>query len=141
MRVVALLLALVATSCSQPPLTVETGYFTRKDLASSHVGTPDPTKQQEVFGQRIYIAWNLSKQEYAQGQTTLHIQARLKKGGILTQDVPLDAASGRYIFPIVGDNYSKKGGLLSYKVELLSNGKPLATSSHKFWVEEIHFSE
>lgn len=141
MRIALLLLTLLVTSCKQPTLAVETGYFTRKDLASSHVGTPDPNKQSPIFGQRLYISWNVTPEEFASGQLVLQIKARLKKEGMLDKKVPLDSPTGTYIFPIVGDDYTKGGGLLSYKVTLMSGDKELAKSRHKFWVEELHFSE
>lgn len=141
MRVALLLLALFVTSCNRPTLSVETGYFTRKDLASSHVGTPDPNKQNPIFGQRLYISWNVTPEEFANAPLKLHIKARLKKEGMLEKTVLLESAKGSYTFPIVGDDYTKGKGLLSYKVQLISGDKELAESRHKFWVEELQFSE
>lgn len=138
---VFLFLALLSTSCKRPTLAVESGYFTRKDLASYQVGTPDPNKLNPIFGQRLYITWNVTPQEFAQGPLELHIMANLKKEGTLDKKVPLDRASGSYTFSIAGDDYTKKGGLLSYKVTLLSDNKEIALSRHKFWVEELKFSE
>lgn len=137
MRIAPLLLLLL-TSCSKPTLTVEPGYFTRKDLASSYVGTPDPNKQKPIFGQRLYITWNHPEADLP---LELHIQVRLKKKGFLDKKVPLSTSSGEYIFPIVGNDFTEEGGLLSYKVEILSHDKVIDSSRHKFWVEDIHFSE
>ncbi len=141
MRIGLLLLTLLIASCGRPTLSVQSGTFTRRDLASSHVGTPDPDKQKPVFGQRLYISWNVKPQEFTSGPLELQIDVRLKKGGTLSKTVLLDKASGKYIFPIVADDYTKRGGILSYKVVLLSDGKKLSQSRHKFWVEEIQFSE
>lgn len=138
MRLIALFLLILASSCKRPTLSVEPGYFTRKDLASSYVGTPDPNKQKPIFGQRLYISWDRPQEEMP---LSLHIQVRLKKKGFLDKIVPLDTSSGSYTFPIVGPDYTSGGGLLSYKVELLSKDSVVATSKHKFWVEDIHFSE
>jgi len=140
-RIIALFLLLLASSCNRPTLSVDTGYFTRKDLASYHVGTPDPNKQSPIFGQRLYVSWNVTNEEFTKAPLTLHLQVHLKKGGLLDKVVALDTPEGSYIFPIVGDDYTGKGGLLSYKVDLLSGDTALATSRHKFWVEEIKFSE
>lgn len=137
MRIALLLTALIFCSCSHSKLSVETTFFGRKDLASTIVGTPDPSKQLPIFGQRLNISWNAP----GDPSLSLQIEVRLKKGDKLTKTVPLETSSGTYIFPIVGENYTQKGGILSYKVALLSNGAPLAESKHKFWVEDIHFSE
>ncbi len=132
---------LFVTSCKSNTLSVETSYFTRKDLASSVVGTPDPTKQEAVFGQRLYISWNVAPPKFNEGPLELAIQVRLKKGALLEKTVSLTEPSGKFIFPITGNDYSKKGGLLSYQVKLFSSGKELASSKHKFWVDPIQFSE
>lgn len=71
----------------------------------------------------------------------LHIQVLLKKGKRLEETIPLEKAKGSYIFKIVGDDFKEQKGLLSYKVELTQNGKILAKSRHKFWVDPIKFSE
>ncbi len=141
MRLALLILGLLATSCSRSTLDVNTGYFTRSDLASVKIGTPDPTKQEAIFGQRVYISWNATKKEMESGPLALHIQVLLKKGKRLDEKVPLDKPSGTYIFPIVGTNYTQEGGLLSYQVTLLAGTKTVAESHHKFWVKQIEFSE
>ncbi len=133
---------MLTSSCTRSTLSVETGYFTRKDLASYHVGTPDPNKQSPIFGQRLYIHWNVSDQEL-QGESplTLHLQVHLKKDGLIKKVVKVDKPKGEYVLPIVGEDYTVRGGLLSYNVALFSGDKELATSKHKFWVDEIKFSE
>lgn len=138
---VALLLLLLTVSCKQRELSVDTTYFTRKDLASVVVDTPDPDKEKPIFGQRLYINWEVTKQQFAMGPLELHIQLMLKKGSMMEDRIPLNEASGTYIFPIVSSDYTKEGGLLSYKITLLSNGKELAVTRHKFWVDQIEFSE
>ncbi len=141
MRCIAFFLLLLSCSCNRPTLSVETGYFTRKDLASYHVGTPDPNKQSPIFGQRLYIHWDVPNDEFEKGPLTLHLQIHLKKDGLLKKAIDITEAKGSYVFPIVGEDYTTKGGLLSYKVGLFSGDKELLSSKHKFWVEEINFSE
>ncbi len=142
MRLVLFFLLLLATSsCKRSPLEVEAAYFTRKDLASVHVGTPDPNKLLPIFGQRLYIKWDTQEISQAKPPLELFIRVMLKKGKMLEEKIPLKESSGSYLFPIVGANFSDEGGLLSYKIELLSQGKVIATSRHKFWVEPIKFSD
>ncbi len=141
MRVILLLLALSVSSCKSPTLSVDTGYFTRSDLASVKIGTPDPHKQEPIFGQRLYISWNATKEQMALGPLQLHIKVLLKKGKMLDEKVPLHTAAGTYIFPITGTNYTEEGGLLSYEIALLANDTQLSVSRHKFWVDQINIRD
>lgn len=125
---------LFLTSCSSRPLTVQTEYWRQKDLASYIVDTPDPQKQEPVFGQRIRISWHAPQND----ALSLNVTIRLKNGDELQETYPLKKPSGELIVPVVGDNYSNKGGILSYRVLLQSGTEVIAESRHRFWVERIN---
>lgn len=126
-------------SCTREPLDVSTQYWGRKDLASVIIDTPDPAKNHPLFGQRILISWSISKKEFEEGALSLHIKVNLKNNERIDQIVPLNERSGSYQFKIYGNDFVKKGGLLSYLIELQSDGKVIATKQHKLWVEPITF--
>ncbi len=128
-------------SCSHPYLSVRSDYFSRKDLASYHLDTPDPRKNQAIYGQRIYISWYLPSKEFSEGTTFLEIQVPLKNGKILSEKKPLERRFGRYNYPIQGDVYTESGGLLSYLVQITNDGKVIAESRHKFYREPIKSQE
>jgi hypothetical protein len=125
------------TSCSRKPLDVSTQYWSRKDLASVIIDTPDPAKNHPKFGQKILISWSVSKKILSQGPLELDLKVNLKNNERIYRKVLLKKRSGTYQFEIYGDDFTKKGGLLSYFVELQSNGKPINTKRHKLWVEPI----
>lgn len=137
----ALFALLLCTACKSHTLSVQTEYFGRNDLASVIVDTPDPHKQEPIFGQRLYISWKLTKEQFAEKPVVLLCQVKLKKGQLLEKTVPINSLTGTYIFPIVGEDYTKHGGLLSYQIKLLGQDNVLATSRHKFWVEQIKISD
>lgn len=132
-----LLILLCTTSCKSPTLSVHAEYYSRQDLASYIIDTPDPKKQQSIFGQHLFITWNA----FHKAPLELKVNVLLKNGDRLEKTIPITKTSGNYSFPIVGKDYIEKGGLLSYKVELLSNGTVVETSRHKFWVEPIHIRD
>jgi hypothetical protein len=140
MRLIILAL-LLCTACKSSTLSVHTEYFTRNDLASVIVDTPDPNKQEAIFGQRLYISWSLSKEQFAQKPVELACQIMLKKGQMIEKKIPVTQAFGTYVFPIVGQDFTKNGGLLSYQIKLVAADKVLATCRHKFWVEQIKISD
>lgn len=139
MRVIFLLL-FFCSACSNAPLSVQTEYFSRNDLASVIVDTPDPGKQQHIFGQRLYISWSVTEEQFEQ-PLELDCHIKLKNGQVLEQKIRLKLPVGTYIFPIIGENYTTNGGLLSYQIKLKANGKVLATTQHKFWVKKIDIEE
>lgn len=135
LRYLSLLLFL--TSCSHPSLTVQSDYWTPRDLASMHVDTPDPRKSSSDFGQRLNISWYIPKKTFKEGPCELVCHVRLKNQELKVETVPLHTACGSYSLQIVGDDFFKKGGLLSYLIELKASGHTIASSQHKFWAEPI----
>ena len=135
------LLIFSLVSCSTSPhLEVTNQYWSRKDLASFIVNTPDPSKNDPIFGQRLIMSWSVSKKTFDSGPLELLIKVKLKNNEQIDQIIPLKETSGSYYFPIYGDDFTKKGGLLSYFVELKSNGETIGVCRHKLWVEPIIFS-
>lgn len=124
-------------SCSHPYLSVRSDYFSRKDLASYHLDTPDPRKNQALYGQRIYTHWYLPSSAFSEDKTFLEIRVHLKNGQELIEKKLLKNRIGRYTYPIQGDVYTESGGLLSYLVQIIADGKVVAESRHKFYRESI----
>lgn len=124
-------------SCSHPYLSVRSDYFSRKDLASYHLDTPDPRKNQAIYGQRIYTSWYLPNDLFSEEKTFLEIRVHLKNGQDLFEKKPLKRRIGRYTYPIQGEVYTESGGLLSYLVQITTDGKVVAESRHKFYRESI----
>jgi hypothetical protein len=136
MRIILLIL-LICSGCKKAPLTVQTEYWGRHDLASYVIDTPDPKKNSQEFGQRLRIEWSIPKEQFVKAPYTLDLTVRLKNGQEYKESNPLEHASGEFIYPIFGVDFYQKGGLLSYEVLIQSEGKVIAERHHKFWVEKI----
>ncbi len=135
--IIFFILILFCGSCAKADLTVRSEYYSRSSLASTYVDTPDPNKESTAFGQRLAISWSVLPPIFEQGPLVLELVVRLKNGEEKTAKITLKRHEGRIFYPIVGTDFTKKGGLQSYFVKLISNGKVLAKSKHKFWVENI----
>jgi hypothetical protein len=137
MKYLCFVLAFLAISCSHPSLHIRSEYFSKKDLASFAVDTPDPLKDTNYFGQRLTISWNVPSALLKTAPVEVRLIVRLANGEERTCHIPIEKSFGFTLYPIVGDDYTKKGGLQSYYAELKADGKPIAKSRHKFWVEKI----
>lgn len=138
LSVVALVLC---TGCSKADLSVRSEYYNREHLASSVMDTPDPRKESSAFGQRLIINWSVPNEIFKQGPLELVLKVRLQDGEEKDTKILLKKSFGQTFYPIFGNDFTKKGGLQSYYAELLSNGKKLAKSRHKLWVEKINITQ
>ena len=139
--VLAVLSCLLLCSCGRQQLYVRSEYFTKKDLASVVIDTPDPRKDMPYFGQRIAVEWNLPATVIRNNDCELKIYYRLLDGTERTKELKLEQRLGKYELLITGDDYTVSGGLLSYLVTITQNGHIIAESRHKFWVNPIIISE
>ena len=133
----SLLLTFFLVSCSRAQLKVDCEYYDKQRLASSIVDSPDPRKNGSDYGQRLILNWHVTDSAFAEGPLELVLRVRLKDGEEKTSKILLKKRQGRTFYPIFGNDYTKRGGLQSYLAELKLNGKVIATSRHKLWVEKI----
>ena len=131
-------LALHLTSCSSANLYVRSEYYSRQNLASYAVDTPDPRKDSSDFGQRLVIGWSMTESVFQSAPSELVLRVKLKNGEEKVSKIVLTKRQGRTFYPIFGNDYTKKGGLQSYLVQLESGGKVLTSSKHKLWVQKIN---
>ena len=125
-------------SCRSADLSVRSEYYSREHLASVKMDTPDPKKESSAFGQRLIINWTVSESTFKEAPLELLLLVKLKNGEEKTTKIKLTRRQGQTFYPIFGNDYAKKGGLQSYRVELQSGGKTLTRSRHKLWVEKIN---
>ncbi len=140
MKQLFLILALsffLFTGCTSAHLYVRSESYSRQDLASYKMDTPDQRKSSNDFGQRLVINWQVSESTFANGPLELVLNVRLKNGEEKESKMALKTRQGRIFYPIFGNDYTKKGGLQSYLVELKSAGTTLTSRRHKLWVQKI----
>ncbi len=123
--------------CSKPTLSVRMYPFDRNDLASCIVDTPDPLKEEPIFGQRLSITWYVPERQFIANATTLQIHVRFENDTEIVENIPLQSRWGSYLWSVVGNEFINRKGILSYHIALLSQEKVIAQSKHKFWVESI----
>lgn len=131
-------LLLLLTSCLKP-LSVQTQYVGRNNLASFQVGTPDPKLDHPDKGQRLLIEWSLPK-IYADADLEMVIRVRFKTRKEETETLKLKQLAGHYYHSVINERYLETGGISTYQIEILANGQRIECWHHPLWVELIQFS-
>lgn len=141
----ALLLAfasILLTSCSQRYINAHTVFLNRSQLASYHVETPDPNLNHPLMGQRLLVNWNVPLW-LIQSYPDLHLEITIRFGDRteIVKKVRVSRTSGYYLYEILDENYFDKEGILTYKIDLISNGEIIEKWRHQLWAEIITVGE
>lgn len=120
-------------------LTVRTDYLSIQNLASYHVGTPDPALNNPPIGQRLIIEWKVPKIYLDYDDLHLVATMRFRNREEFIQKIALLKKSGTHVHCMVNEEYFEKGGILTYKVELFGGGLLLEEWRHQLWVDLIVF--
>jgi hypothetical protein len=130
---------LLAGCCKAPSLALHSNYITMESRASFHARTPDPAWQCPTLGQRIYVQWNLSPDEFTpplELVLSMHYGDRTEG----TESISLLKAQGWYIYELINDEYFAKMGIVAYKAELWREGQVIKTWRHLLWEDKIPVS-
>lgn len=151
-KTLALFLLVLLTSCSLGPLSAVWGgsgvahlsilseVVNQKILASVHVNSPDDHMHAlNPHGQRLYVSWRLPK-KYLTSELKGILKVQFKVPEQVEIPFEIKKSSGTFIYQIINDDYFQKEGILSYKVELFSNGQEIDYFEHKMWAELISFN-
>ena len=119
---------------------MQTEYLSHENLASFHVGTPDPRLRNPPLGQRLIINWSLPKWD---GLTPyeLSLKIRFKNGTFTNEQIPLDRASGTYVFSLLNQEYFNRGGFKTYIATISSDGEVIEEWRHQLWANLIEIQE
>lgn len=134
-------LILLLTACSPtPPLSVFTEYLSVEALPSYRIGTPDPRLYCPEYGEKLHISWNIPEECSAE---MLHLNLFLRFGNGEDQmlDFSLAAHKGTLIVPLLNDEYWKKEGIFTFKIELFLNEKLYSEWRHQLWADRIIFNQ
>jgi hypothetical protein len=126
------------TSCVRP-ISVQTQYLGRENLASFHITTPDPNLEKPDIGQRLVIEWSLPSYCMTYSDLIMEIRVRLKNREEQKIELTLNKPSGIYLYSIVNEAYKESGGIVTYKVDILGDGQVIESWKHPLWVELILF--
>lgn len=134
---ILLIFALSLSSCSYNPISAQTDYLSRQGLASYHVGTPDPSLNYPVLGQRLIIKWVLKENYLKYSDLHAEITVRFQDNTEKVFNLPIKTQLGTHIYIIEADEFCKTNGIASYKVDLIGNGYVLYKWRHQLWVDKI----
>jgi len=141
MRVMFLVIVIaLLVSCNRETLVLQSQYIYPDHLASVHAGTPDPRKENPDIGQRLIIRWAFTREvfrELKDGELTLVVSARFGVGDDDVKEYPIEKNRGLVIYSLLNDQYFQKGGIVTYKAEILHNGEVVEWWHHQVWTEII----
>ena len=133
----AILLFLVLTACTQQKLFVHMDYLSHENLASFHVGTPDPMLNNPPVGQRLIVSWAVPPSYLDFEDLHMEITLRLRNRQQMVKNVEVERRLGTYVLSLLNEDYFQTGGILTYKVILVGNGEVLDEFVHQLWTELI----
>lgn len=136
-----LLLTILLVSCSNSYLSVHTDYLSHENLASYHVGTPDPRLNNPPIGQRLIVVWSVPKLCLYREDLHLEITIRFRNREEITENYPINAMHGTYVYDLLNEEYFKKRGMLSYKIDLICDGTILEEWRHQIWADRIEVGD
>lgn len=137
MRAAFLLLLVLFSGCSKRHLGLETRYHLLYDLPSVQVGAPDPEQQCPPIGQSLYVHWRLKNLYSLYKNWSIHLYIRFGFCPDESLDIPLQSSKGSYTYSLLGKEYDNKGGIITYRAELIGDGQCLEVVTHPLWCERI----
>lgn len=131
--------SLTLGSCTLHRLDVQTQYLTPDYLASNHIGTPDPRRNEPLIGQRLLVQWSLSEKELCDQELLLYLVVRFRDRQEEKVWIPVASKRGTYLFNVDADRYIETKGILTYYAQIQSSADVIAHWRHPLWVELIQF--
>lgn len=134
-------MVLLLTGCSHraPLLRCRSDYLDPNYLASEWAETPDPLRFC-FYGQQIVVFWNLPHSCLG-APVELQVQIRDGAREIETLLIPINQSKGSWVYRLVNDAYWQRGGILSFKAELIQNGELLGEWKHSLWSDIIEINQ
>jgi len=135
------LLFLITAGCQKYYLTICQERVDRDNLASTHVGSPDPVQKNPPEGQELIIEWQIPEDILRQ-KPSIHLEMIYKDYSEEKKSYPISHKSGYVVYALLGQEYKKTKGLLAYKAEIVTeDGQIFRTWQHQMWVNIIRLEE
>jgi hypothetical protein len=119
-------------------LDVQTQYLSHENLASFHVGTPDPHIDNPTIGQRLLVQWSLPSSMEGR-KLYLHLLIRLRDHQQQEINFPINRKRGFYIYDLTNQDYFESGGVQTYLAEIRDESCVIASWKHPLWADLILF--
>jgi len=129
------LLTVLLTGCYKNHLYVQQESLDINFLASSKIGTPDPTRENPPRGQRLLIRWNFPTDLFER-ELTLHVMVRFWDNSEEEQQVAVETkrSNTALAFPLK----AARGHILTYRVVAKDGeGQIVSSWNHPLWTELI----
>lgn len=136
-QIACLLLAALLTGCCKNGISVQNQYFSRDDLASHIMDTPDPERNCPPIGQRLIVQWKFPHQLVEQGDLSLLMTVRLRDYSEENFTIPITRSHGIYLYELCNQRYFDTCGVATYKIETWSCGELIDVWKHQLWIELI----
>lgn len=133
----SIIILTIISSCQLHPLTVQTQYLSHENLASYHVGTPDPQLDHPSIGQRLFVQWSLTSAEMENQPLFLQLSVRFRNHQDEKLKILIEKKSGYYLYDLTNQDYCETGGILTYMAEIRSENCLIASWKHPLWVPLI----
>ncbi|CDR33958.1 hypothetical protein [Criblamydia sequanensis] len=128
-------------SCTRSPFQVHLEYISKEQLASYHVGTPDPRLVLMPVGQRVVIQWRLEEPIFDLGTWKIALYFRYKNQTEGFSEIFLIKSRGQHIFELADEQYFSTCGILAWKAELIKDDEVMLVKQHLLWTRLIEFED
>jgi len=138
MRIVCLLcLIFLCGGCQQYGVIAYQEKLDSSYWASTEVGSPDPRAQEPLKGKLLVAEWWVPK-SLLQYDPVIRISMLFNNFTKRCVEYPISSRVGYRQFAITGDYFEETGGILTYKVEILTcDGEVYKSWHHQLYVELI----
>ena len=131
------LLLMLLVGCERYYLGVKRASVGGETLASRFVGSPDPRLKDPPVGQKLFVEWNLARKQ----DVTLKLYLLFKDYSQETVVYEIGERRGIYVYSLMGGKFLEKGGLMTYKAELVKEDKVIKTWEQQLWTKLIEIEE
>ena len=129
--------ALCLSSCQKYYLSVCQQWVDARYLASTHVNTPDPRQANPPIGQMLSMDWRVPKELLSQ-KPYIELDLIFWDYTETKKTFPIDKRMGWVSYQLLGEEYDKTGGILTYKASIkTSDGTVYREWKHQLWVKLI----
>lgn len=125
----------IFTGCMKERLYVQSRYVDYENLASYHVGTPDPQKKNPNMGQRLIVYWSFPEEYFETDNLHILLKIRYRNREEEEIEVPLESTKGHFTYLLLNEDYIQKNGFLTYKAMIIGDGEILDEWRHQIWTD------
>lgn len=117
-------------------LSIYSEVINQQSRASTRVNTPDRLHHINPHGQRLFVSWHLPKKFLGK---PLEGKLFIRFVGPYQEEIPFTITSlhDSLTYEIINEDFFDKKGILTYSVEIYSEGQKIDHFNHKMWTDLI----